>query len=358
MEVLKSLQNVTRLSSHVVRVLGQNPGKFTLQGTNTYLVGKSPPFILIDTGEGRGEYLPILESALLSTRDEVYGTSQPGRLVSDIVITHRHHDHYGGVPDVLKLLQNLHGENNVDMDNVRPRIHKYPSPPETIDCSDERDLQSVLSRIPKGVYYPSPSGSVVHDLQNFQQLETVDKSASLEIIHTPGHTPDSICLLLRSRDETEARPNVLFSADSVLGQGTAVFEDLGMYIHSLQQLLARRNDSGTGTDFKLIYPGHGPVVEDGPGLVATYIKHRLERESQIIEVLNSGPPTKNNGDDGSSAWTIWDIVGQIYKDYPENLWLPAAHSVELHLKKLEVDGRVRCLGGDGVKQRWVLLSRL
>lgn len=36
-----------------------------------------------------------------------------------------------------------------------------------------------------------------------------------------------------------------------------------------------------------IYPGHGPVIEDGLTKVQMYIDHRNAREKQILEALKS-----------------------------------------------------------------------
>ena len=78
------LADCVRLSPLVTRVLGQNPGVYSLQGTNTYLVGDGRSRILVDAGEGRPGYVPLLQSAL---------TESGADSVSDVVITHYHKDH-------------------------------------------------------------------------------------------------------------------------------------------------------------------------------------------------------------------------------------------------------------------------
>ena len=87
------LPDVDRWSDRVIVVLGQNPGPFTGPGTNSYLIGTGSHRILLDPGEGKERYLPVLESALERAGCEG---------IQEIVVTHAHHDHMGGVASVLR----------------------------------------------------------------------------------------------------------------------------------------------------------------------------------------------------------------------------------------------------------------
>ncbi|KDQ18563.1 hypothetical protein BOTBODRAFT_28953 [Botryobasidium botryosum FD-172 SS1] len=350
---MQKLESIVKLSNRVYRVLGQNPGEFTLQGTNTYIIGSKPPFILLDTGEGREAYIPLLKQALqeASGFDASVGRSRP--LVSDIVISHRHYDHHCGLPSVLNLLHQLWSEgSSVDSGSYTPpRVHKFPL---SADHPPEPSLQKTLTELAPGTFRPTPSGSPLHDLHDLQALSAPD--SSLLVVHTPGHTADSVCVYLREE-------RVLFTADTVLGQGTAVFEDLGTYIVSLRRLVGSVSggdggDGGSGLEISpdTLFPGHGPVVENGRKVIETYIQHRQEREDQIVRLLS----TAQLGD-AEATWTVQAIVANLYAAYPKAVWPAAGRGILLHLAKLESEGKVKKRGGqdgDPASLEWELIARL
>ncbi|KAF8267828.1 beta-lactamase-like protein [Lactarius quietus] len=313
MEKLEVLESITRISDKVIRILGQNPSKFTLQGTNTYLIGTSNPYILLDVGEGKVEYPPLLRTALENPRNP----SLPD--ISDIILTHWHPTMFGVALSAQPLSRSL--------GQTKPgNAFLTPSP-------------SIWLK--KGDYLPAPGGSPVHDLVDDQNLTAFilppgsnPDDWTLQVLYCPGHTADSVSLLFPA-------DRALFTGDAVLGQGTAVFEDLSDYIASLQKKYDARDKYDT------LYPSHGPVVRDGAKMIRGYIDHRLERESQVLKVLGTTPP--------EGLWTTWTVTLKVYEGYPESLLEPAAGGIIQHLNKLGKEGKVRGLGGELKEARWELV---
>jgi glyoxylase-like metal-dependent hydrolase (beta-lactamase superfamily II) len=269
------------VSSLVGRVLGLNPGMMTGPGTNTYLLGRRDP-ILLDTGAGVPAYMDELEGYLTQR-----GWTQPSR----VVLTHRHRDHLGGVPHLRERFRGL---------RVGKMIHRDAELPEGVD-----------------------------DLRDGATIE--GDGVTLRAIYTPGHASDHLCYYLEEE-------HAVFTGDVVLAGSTTVIPaedgDLLDYMNSLRRLQA--------LGVRRIYPAHGPVVEDGPALIAEYIEHRLLRERQILDVLTGGPAT------------IPGIVERVYAAVPKSLHLMAGQSVASHLKKLAREGRVREHPVTDAPSRWEL----
>lgn len=220
-----SMPDIDHWSERVSVALGQNPTPFTGPGTNTYLIGTGPERILLDTGQGLPEYLPVLERALGET----------GCTIQEIVLTHGHPDHIGGVAQIRERFGEL-------------EVKKFPLADELFEITALED------------------GSVVRT-----------EGASLRALHTPGHALDHLCFILEEE-------NALFSGDNVLGVGTTVIPaqsgDLGDYMASLQRVLSQEPGR--------IYPAHGPCIEDGPAKLREYIAHRQDRENQILSAMGTG----------------------------------------------------------------------
>lgn len=205
--------------------------------------------------------------------------------IDKAILTHWHHDHIEGVPDLLKA-------------SSKTTVYKRDPEDGWLDISDG------------------------------QKFET--DGATLRAFHCPGHTTDHTAFILEEED-------AMFTADNVLGQGTAVFEDLTTYMKSLDSM---------SKQFKgRAYPGHGPVIEDGPAKILEYIKHRKQREQQVLDVL---------AQEKDGGWTSMDIVKVIYKDYPKSLWAPAERGILQILEKLSKEGKVNY---DESKKTWSLSEK-
>lgn len=181
---LPSLPNVEQLTPRVLRVLGQNPGKFTFQGTNTFLVGTGRERMLVDTSGGEPEYAELLSSAM----------RERSIILKYVLITHWHGDHSGGAPDIVRLYP-----------EVRDHIYKND---------------------------PEPGQQDIADGQVF-----CVEGATVTALHTPGHSHDHMCFILEEE-------SAMFTGDNILGHGTTSVEDLGQYTETLHRMADMQCSTG------------------------------------------------------------------------------------------------------------------
>jgi len=236
--------------------------------------------------EGNNTYLlpgavPTLVDAGVGVAAHLDAVSRAlgGSRLARVLITHSHPDHVGGVPALLERWPEA-GIRNLAPDRCRDG--------EVIAAGDGR----------------------------------------LVALHTPGHAPDHFCFF-----DEESRD--LYCGDLARRGGTIVVPaskggNLAEYLGSLRRV----RDLAPAR----LLPGHGPVIEDVAELIDEYLKHRAEREQQVLEALASG------------SETVDSLVDRIYTGLHPSVVPAAADSVLAHLIKLRDEGRV--VEGDG---RWTVV---
>ena len=249
-------------------VLAPNPSLMTLDGTNTWLIAEpgSAAAIVVDPGpdhEGHQRRVRALASAA-------------GQRISRILLTHGHRDHSAGAGRLAGLtgapVLALDPAHRLGTEGLRP-------------------------------------GDVV-----------TAAGCEIRVIGTPGHTADSVCLLL-------AADGAVLTGDTVLGRGTTMISrdgSLGDYLGSLELL---RSLAGSA-ELTVLLPGHGPLLADPAATLDFYIAHRLERLAEVEAAIAAGDRTPA------------DIVARVYATVDRGLWPYAEWSVRAQLAYLASSGQL------------------
>ena len=139
----------------------------------------------------------------------------------------------------------------------------------------------------------------------------------LRLLPTPGHAPDHLCFF-------DEQTRDVYCGDLVRMGGSIVIPaskggNLRQYLDSLQRVRAL-------SPARLL-PGHGPFINDPDAVIAEYLRHRGQRESEVIAALGAGLMTPE------------EIVSRIYGELTPMLSAAASDSVLAHLVKLHDEHR-------------------
>ena len=196
-------------------LLAPNPGIMTLDGTNTWVLQEpgASASIVVDPGPIEDGHLDRLTSELGD--------------VGLVLLTHHHFDH-------------------AEVARSSRRARAAPYARSTRRCC----VGAAPARRRRG-----PRSSTV---------------STVRVLTTPGHTADSISLVLPG-------DGALLTGDMVLGRGTTVVAhpdgQLGPYFASIE----RMRSLVIAGEVRTLWPAHGPVLDDALGVLDFYLAHRRER---------------------------------------------------------------------------------
>jgi len=283
--VYGAVEEVTPL---IRRVVAENPSAFTFTGTGTYIIGRGKVAV-IDPGPDMESHVSSLKRAL------------QGEEVTHILVTHTHSDHSPASAP-------LKAATGAPIYAFGPHATGRPGDSDVEEGADRHFIPDVTLR----------HGDVIEG-----------HGWTLETVHTPGHTSNHICYALREE-------HALFPGDHVMGWSTTVVSppdgDMAAYMRSLKALLTR--------DDRIYYPTHGAPIRDPKSFVRALIRHREDREAEILACISEGKTR------------IPDMVAHMYRDVPAYLHPAAARSVLAHLIHMAETRRVATDGAPGPENEY------
>ncbi|HJP91034.1 MAG TPA: MBL fold metallo-hydrolase [Pyrinomonadaceae bacterium] len=255
----------------------RTPTKPPATHTCCYFVHNSNELLIFDPGSPYQEE----QHALAECVDELISK---GRKVREIILTHVHPDHVGGV-NALK----------THLDGAVPVAAHVKTAEGLADVHVNRLIED----------------NDVIMLEGQPEIR-------LRALHTPGHALGHLCF------HDEAR-GVLLTGDNILGVGSVLIDppqgNMRDYLDSLARMRSLPN-------LGVLFGGHGPAIATPYQKIDEYISHRLEREKNILQAVRNG------------ATTPKEIVAQVYTDVSPKAHAMAERAVLAHLEKLRDEGRL------------------
>ena len=261
----------------------RTPTKPPATTTNCYVVG-TRDFIVVDPGSPYEDEQQVLADFVKELQAE-------GRRLREIVLTHHHPDHVGGVA--------------------------------SLRAQFGGDLPVAAHRLTAAVLEGSVRVDRFIEDGDLIELEG-DPSINLHAMHTPGHTRGHLSFY-------DERAGALVTGDNVVGVGSVLIDpeegSVRDYLASLERYRALPR-------LVALFGGHGPAVGSPRAKIEEYVAHRLKRERDILAAVEAG------------AQTPAEVVARAYTDVPPKMHALAERAVSAHLLKLEEDGLVT-RGADG-----------